>query len=211
MSVIHTLTNLKKSEINTMKKLYLFTILSFLLASIAYGQVDCSELESKNEKLGLDLTKKEQIISNQTETISKQEKEIQYYKESLDLLSSKISTVNKDVTFKINSVVGDSNSGIVTIEGILINNGVLRSIQGQKAIAFDPKGNGLPTYKISVGNETRIEKLLKDVPTKFSLNLEQIVVGTPMLTALIIDFYSNVGYKSDALNVVFKNLDVTWN
>lgn len=193
-----------------MKKMNLLTYVLILSTTIVLGQTNCTELEADNASLKSELITKDGIITTQNVTIDQQKKEILYYKETLALINSKITTENKEVTFKINSVTGNSDTGTVMIEGILINNGVLRSIQGHKANAFDPKGNGIMSYKMTVGNETRIAKLLKDIPTKFTVELNEIVSGTPIITALLIDFYSNVGYKKDALNIVFKNLNVHW-
>ncbi|QXP53658.1 hypothetical protein [Cellulophaga sp. HaHa_2_1] len=193
-----------------MKKMNLLTYVLILSTTIVLGQTNCTELESDNASLKSELITKDGIITTQNVTIDQQKKEVLYYKETLALINSKITTENKEVSFKINSVTGNSDTGTVMIEGILINNGVLRSIQGHKANAFDPKGNGIMSYKMTVGNETRIAKLLKDIPTKFAIELNEIVSGTPIITALLIDFYSNVGYKKDGLNIVFKNLNVHW-
>jgi hypothetical protein len=169
-----------------------------------------TELKVQNEKHKSIIILEENKISEMNNQISKLNKEIKYYKETLNLFSSKIETNYKDVNFKINSVVGNSNTGKIMVEGILVNNGLTRSIQGYKSKVFDPKGNGIDSYKILVGNGTRIDKLYKDIPTKFSVELEQVIEGTPVLKALMIDFHSNVGYKSDKINVVFKNLSIKW-
>ncbi|WP_324023508.1 hypothetical protein QSV08_11665 [Maribacter sp. BPC-D8] len=186
-----------------MKKLQLLSILTLLFISSAFGQIDTKELESENQKL-----KAEIVIKK--ETISKLEGEVNYLKETLDLIDSKISKDEKDVSFKINLVEGDLDTGKIIIEGILINNGVVRSIQGQKANAFDPKGNGINSYKVKFGDVAKISKLLKDVPVKFNIELDPISDAPPILKALTVYFYSNVGYKKDPINVVFKNLNVIW-
>lgn len=186
-----------------MTKIQLFTIIAIILTLKTYGQSTVSQLETENENLKLELTKRESTINDLT-------KEIEYYKQTLELIDSKISAENKDVTFKINSVKGNSDTGKVIVEGILINNGALRRIQGRQANAFDPKGNSTMSYKVKFGNASSVEKVLKDIPTKFNIELEQIVDGTPMIKALIIDFYSRLGIKSDDLNVVFKNLNIDW-
>lgn len=186
-----------------MAKIQLFTIITIIFALKTYGQSNVSQLEAQNENLKLELTKRESKINDLT-------KEIEYYKQTLELIDSKISAENKDVTFKVNSVKGNSDSGKVIVEGILINNGDLRRIQGRQANAFDPKGNSIKSYKVKFGNASSVEKVLKDVPTKFNVELEQIVEGTPMIKALIIDFYSRLGIKSDDLNVVFENLNIDW-
>ena len=162
-----------------------------------------SSLKSDNATLKSELNKKESVINEQLN-------EIEYYKQTLSLFESRISTESNDVMFKINSVEGNSNTGKVIVEGILVNNGPLRSIQGHKSNAFDPKGNGIKSYKVKLGNEKRINKLLNDVPTQFNVEFEQIIEGTPTIRALIVDFYSNIGNRRDNINVVFKNLDIDW-
>jgi len=186
-----------------MAKSNLLNYLLLLSTITIFGQVDCKELQSK-------LTKTNKINSSQITTITKQEIEIQYLKETLNLVNSKISSKNKGVLFKINSVIGNSDTGKIIIEGLLVNNGVIRSIQVSNANAFDPQGNGMMSYKMSVGSQMRIGKLLKDIPTKFTIEFSEVALETPVITALIIKFHSNVGYKNDALSVIFKNLNVSW-
>ncbi|MCI2230023.1 hypothetical protein MC378_12665 [Polaribacter sp. MSW13] len=199
----------------------LFTSLVFS-SLISFGQQSTSE-KTKSEllKQNTELTVQIENLKNENEKqktivdikeneILKLKEEIKYYKETLNLFNSKISTKYKDLDFKINSVIGNSNTGKIMVEGIFVNNGVLRSIQGQKAKIFDPKGNGVNSYKVLVGNEKRIDKLYKDIPTKFSVELEQIIEGTPVIKSLMIDFYSRLGYKSDDISIVFKNLTVKW-
>jgi len=179
------------------------TIFAVFLAINTYGQSEAAQLKEQNEKLKTELIKKETLI----EDLNKQ---IVYFKETLELIESKISTENKEVTFKINTVQGDSATGKVLVKGILINNGVTRRIQGWKANAFDPKGNGIMSYQVKLGRDKSIDKVLKDVPINFNVELEKLVEGTPIITALIIDFYSKIGIQSDNLNVVFKNLSIDW-
>ena len=195
-----------------------FTSLVFS-SLISFGQQSSSEtelikqnteLKVQNENLKNENEKQKIIVNTKENEISKLKEEIKYYKETLNLFSSKISTKYKDLNFKINSVIGNSNTGKIMVEGIFVNNGVLRSIQGQKAKIFDPQGNGVNSYKVLVGNEKRIDKLYKDIPTKFSVELEQIIEGTPVIKSLMIDFYSRLGYKSDDISIVFKNLTIKW-
>ena len=187
-----------------MKKLQKLSLLTILSITPLFAQEDCTELK-------VDLTNKEAEIVKQQNNISKLENDIIYYKETLKLLNAKISTETKNVTFKINSVIGDSNSGEVIVEGILINNGALRMIQAFRGAAFDPKGNGIKKNKMSIGNDgIRVDKLFKDIPTKFSLTFTQIIEGTPMIKILMAEYISRLGKKSDNLEVVFKNLPIQW-
>ncbi|MDO6473304.1 hypothetical protein [Maribacter sp. 1_MG-2023] len=187
-------------------------IIGFVLLFLVngYSQSNNTDYKSEVDNLKKELTTKDNIIVSQNDKMDKLEKDIEYYKETLNLISSKISTKDNDVTLKINSVVGNSNSGVVNINGILINKGAVRPVQGQKAYATDPQGNGIMSYKLKIGGLSRVDKVLKDVPTKFTIELEQIVEGTPMLASLIIDFYTRSGYNKDKLNVTFKNLNIIW-
>lgn len=193
-----------------MKEIKLVIILVVFSATAVYGQAKKISLEETNKKLNTELNSKNQIITFKSDSITELKKQILYFKETLALLNSTISAENKEVSFKINSVMGSSKTGKITIEGLLVNRGILRSIQGQKAVATDPKGNGTITYNMTVGNTIRIEKLLENVPTKFTLELEKLPVNIPVIKSLIIDFYSTVAFKSDPLNVVFQNLEVNW-
>ncbi len=172
--------------------------------------VQKEKFKNETKKLKATLNVKENEITQLNNQVIKLDEEIKYYKKTLNLINSKIETKFKDVDFKINSVTGNSNTGKITVKGILINKGVLRSIQGKSSKIFDPQGNGINSFKVLVGNETRIDKLFKDVPTKFSVEIEQVIEGTPVIKILMIDFYSNIGYSSDNINIVFKNLSINW-
>ena len=186
-----------------MKKILLVHSIILLSTTFSFAQEDCKTLQAE-------LTKKDQTLAVQKNTINDQLNKIQYYKEALNLLNSKITAESNEVSFKINSVIGNSSTGIIKVEGILINNGPVRSIQVQKANSFDPKGNSAMSYTMKLGNDIRIAKLLKDIPSKFTVEIKELAEGTPLITALIIDFHSSIDYKKNDLNVVFKNLDVSW-
>lgn len=215
-----------------MKKILLLNIFLLLSITTVFAQTDCSESEAKNAKLtkelvkkeGIitsqqennrkietELTKKEAIITSQLENISKLEKDISYYKETLDLMNSKISKVTKDVTFKITSATGDTNTAEVLVEGILINNGGLRSMQIYKTEAFDPKGNSLKYGALNIGLTKRVSKLFNDIPTKFTATLKGAAEGTPMIKSLMIEFISKKTGPQETLTVAFKNIPIIWN
>ena len=190
-----------------MKKISLLLVLTFLCTKMSFAQENCDELKTQ-------LTDKNKTITELKNDISSLEKDIEYFKETLNLLNSEISTEIKDVEFKINTVKGNSNTGQVIVEGVLVNNGTTRSLQKHKAMSFDPQGNKIITYNMTIGGDThKLEKLYKDVPTKFTVTFDQIVEGTPMIKLIMMDFYSKKvnTYKSDDLEVVLKNLAIEWN
>ncbi|QTE22015.1 hypothetical protein [Polaribacter cellanae] len=169
-----------------------------------------TELNVQIENLKNENEKHKRIVNIKENEISKLKKKIKYYKETLSLLSSKIEATDKNVNFKITSVNGNTNTGEIVIEGIAINKGILRTLQGKSSIIYDPKGNTTRGYKMSFGEVTRIEKFHKDIPTKFKLLVKEIVPKTPMLKSVNIEFYSTIGYKNDHLYIVFNNLRIKW-
>jgi len=180
-----------------MKKITIFIVFAiFCLTSVA-GQ-NSTNTETKDE-----------TISKLQNEVSKLEKEIEYYKKTLDLLNSKITAQDQNVEFKINSVIGDLNTGKVTIEGIVINNGVLRSLQGHQANAFDPQGNEIQTFDVIAGAD-RIKELQKDIPAKFKIVFKSTVPNTPILKSLNLKFYSWVELKQADVSVTFRNIPIEW-
>jgi hypothetical protein len=157
-----------------------------------------------------EIQEKDKIILELQNHVAKLDKELEYYKKTLDLLNSSISEQVQDVDFKINSVIGDSKTGQIVIEGILINNGALRSIQGSQANAFDPQGNEVRTYEVSVGAGGRIAELHREIPAKFSVIFRNTTATAPILMALTLKFYSSVGLRSADISVMFRNITIEW-
>lgn len=183
-----------------MKKILL--VLSLLIFSFnIFSQAKANKTESKLDS----------IIQAKDAEIEKLKKEIEYYKQTLNLFNSKIESENKDVTFKINSIVGDTSTGYVTIEGILNNNGVIRSLQTHQTELIDAQGNTATIYDMSLGDDIRLEKLRKDRPVKFTVTIKTIIEGTPVIKSLTMKFHSSVGFKDDPIEVVFTNLSIDWN
>ena len=183
---------------NEMKKYTFLIALAIIYIAPAVGQNN-----SNNET-------KDETITRLQNNIVKLEKEIEYYKKTLDLLNSKIVAQDQNVEFKINSVTGDSNTGKVVIEGIVINNGVLRSIQGHVANCFDPQGNETITYQLTVGADKRLDQLNREIPVKFSVTFNSIPKA-PLLSALSLKYYSRVDIRSNDLTVMFRNISIDWN
>ncbi|WP_053404889.1 hypothetical protein [Persicobacter sp. CCB-QB2] len=186
-----------------MKNFFLFTCICSLLFSSAFAQNECDGLVDRVEEMN-------RQINEKTNEIQQLNASIAYYKNTLKLINSKKETECNDVLFKINKVTGNSNSGEVKIEGVVINTKLERSLQGSFSEVFDPQGNVSTSYKIEVGNQKRLAALYKDVPVKFSAVIEQYDLDAPIINLLKMKFYSSVGYKKDDLIVVFKNLEVDW-
>ena len=141
-----------------MKKAHLFGLLAFLLIANTYGQEDCSELNIK-------LDAKDEIIAGQQQNISKLESDVKFYKESLDLINSKISVKQDDFVFKINSVTGKSDNGVIIVEGLVENTGALRALRSStyKTYIYDTKGNNYKASEIKFGNLDHLQEFQKDL------------------------------------------------
>lgn len=187
-----------------MKKLKLFSILTILSITTTFGQTDCDKLKSENQELNSELTKKKEIVLIQSESISKLESEVKYLKETLNLLNTKTIKESENIIYRINSVKGNSDEGIIIIEGLVENKGAVGKFQTAGVELIDPKGNQYKTFKTIFGETSYIPKFQRNLPTKFTIKFDKIVDETPVIKAFIFNFY---GKKS---NVIFKNLPVTW-
>ena len=146
-----------------MKKLLLSVIFTLSLLSNSIAQTSSSELQTINEQLNAELTKKSEIITNQKEQISKLESELDYYKETLDLMNSKIIVKQDDFVLKINSVIGQSSTGTIRIEGVVENKGPQRTFRSyrSKTLLYDPKGNIYKAYKVKFGDLDHLQEFQK--------------------------------------------------
>jgi hypothetical protein len=153
------------------------------------------------------------VILQLQNRVSELEKEVEYYKQTLNLLNSKTTATDKNVDFKV-TVIGERNTGKITVEGILVNNGVTRSVQRDFAQLFDPQGNERNTRDIVLGNgNIRLDELHREVPVRFSVEMGHITPETPILSALTIRLLSNytsTPLRSDNLSVMFRNIPVEW-
>lgn len=184
-------------------KISLLTASALFLFSFSNAQENCAALK-------ITLDQKESTIATQISKISKLEKDIEYYITTLNLMSSSIIVNEKDVNFKINSVIGNSTTGKVVIEGILVNNGVARSLQNQQATCIDPQGNIEKSFQMSLGGENRIKDLNVGVPVKFTVEFTTIMADATDIKQLVVTYHSNVNHKSDPITVTFKNLSIDW-
>ena len=157
-----------------------------------------------------DIQAKDKIILDLQNQVAKLEKEIEYYKKALNLQNSNVTAEDQGVEFKINSVNGNLNTGIIVIEGILINKGVIRSIQGREANAFDPQGNEIRTIAVSVGAGGRISELNREIDVKFRVEFKNSISEVHIFRNMTIKFYSSVDYKSSDISVTFRNVSIEW-
>jgi hypothetical protein len=186
-----------------MKSLTIFSFLTFFFSTITYSQNDCSVLKTE-------LNKKNEIINTQNEQITNLEGDIKFYKESLDLVNSKISVKQDDFVFKINSAIGIRDNGIVIIEGLVENIGTLRALRSvaYNTYIYDTKGNNYKASEIKFGNLIHLQEFQKDLPVKFKITFKNIGEEMPIIKNLTAVFCNRLGKKYN--NFIFKNLDVNW-
>ncbi len=138
------------------------------------------------------------------------EKEIAYYKETLKLLNSKIVVEEDGFIVKINSVTGKSDTGTITIEGLVENQGVIRPFRADsyKTLIIDPRGNNYNAVKFQFGNINYVKEFQKNLPLKFTITINKIGEEMPIISNLAIIFTNAIGKEYPKM--IFKNLQVDW-
>jgi len=180
-----------------------FSFIALLFITITFGQNDCSDLKTE-------LINKNQIINTKSQQISNLEGEVKFYKESLNLLNSKISVKQEDFLFKINSVKGIKDNGIVVIEGLVENKGTLRALRSSSynTYIYHTKGNNYKASSIKFGKLLHLQEFQKDLPVKFKITFDKIGEEMPIIKNLTAVFTNRLGKKYPYF--IFKNLDVIW-
>lgn len=191
-----------------MKKITIFSILTILAITKTLGQVDCSDLKLKNKELSSELVEKESIVSAKVIEIKKLNSEIQYYKETLELLNTKDTKESNNIIYRINSVKGKFDEGIIIVEGLIENKGISSKYQPQNIEIFDAKGNKHKATKFQIGDSKMlyVGKLERNIPIKFRFEFNGVLEEVPVLKALIFNFYNFTKISP----VIFKNLPVNW-
>lgn len=181
------------------KLLFIITLLTFT----AYGQTNCSELKTE-------LNQKKKIIETKEASITKLENEVNYYKETLNLMNGKVRLEQDNFILIINSVIGKSNSGTVIIEGIAENKGIMRAFRpsGFRTFIYDPKGNNYKASIIKFGTLSHIQEFQKNTPVKFTLIFDKIGEEMPVISNLTAIFTNATGGRYT--DMIFKNLPVIW-
>ena len=191
-----------------MKKIKIFSILTIIAISTTFGQANCSDLELKNKELSSELTKKNDEIAIKNNDIQKLKTETQYYKETLELLNTKNLKESDNIIYRINSITGKFDDGIIIVEGLLENKGAPDKFQPKNIEIYDPKGNKYRASKFKIGNSKLlfVDKMERNLPTKFRFEFNGVLEQTPVLKALIFNFYRHTKKST----VIFKNLNINW-
>lgn len=146
-------------------------------------------------------------LENQVKALNK---DIDYYKETLNLMQSTTKDEDKGVVFTINSVVGDSKTGNVLVSGILVNKGNVRFICYEQVLCYDPKGNEFESSKRMLGANASINELELDIPVKFSVEFSDIPIDTPLFTMLKFKFFSSLEFGPDNISISYRNIPIVW-
>jgi hypothetical protein len=184
-----------------------------ILSILSFGQINAqqtpdelkieiSKLESKVQKMSIEIDNKKNIIE-------KLNKENTYYKESLYLINSEPKVEKNNFEFKITSAKGDIKTGKVYITALVENKGLAVKFQPNKSDFTDPKGNNYSSFNHKVGKFSYIEKLQKNVPTKFIFEFDKVIEQIPMIKSLTMFIYNpnKLGRKFD---FYFSNIPVIW-
>lgn len=156
------------------------------------------------------LDEKDKRITELENQVKALNKDIDYYKETLNLMQSTTKDEDKGVIFTINSVVGDSKTGNVLVSGILVNKGKIRYIGYEQVLCFDPQGNEFKSSKKMLGADGSINELELDIPVKFSVEFSDIPIDTPLFTMLKFKFFSSFGIGPDNISITYRNTPIVW-
>ena len=174
-----------------------------ILSILSFGQINSQQTpkELKNEviKLKSKVQKMSIEIENKKNIIEKLNKENIYYKESLYLVNSEPKVEKNNFEFKITSAKGDINTGKVYITALVENKGLAVKFNPNKSDFTDPKGNNYSSFNHKVGKFSYIEKLQKNVPTKFIFEFDKVIEQIPMIKSLTMYIYdpNRLGRKFD--------------
>jgi len=183
-----------------MKKTLLICSTIFTILALAQ-ETDCSSLKTELEK------SKEQIteLSNQ----------VNYYKETLNLLKP-ISIAKTDgLEFNITKAVGSKKDKTITITFIYknIDMEIRKSFQCFQSYFTNPQGEQYQNYTVVVGANKgiRVENIHPDIPTKGEVAFKVDESPFPIIRILTIEFTSRNSIKSGLKQTAnFENIPVIW-
>lgn len=174
-----------------------------VFSQITFAQKsDCSDL--KNE------------LKNNKEQITELSKQVDYYKETLNLLKP-IRTVDIDgMKLDIVMVNGHKKDKTISVTFIYQNteSTARKSFQCEEAFIIDPQGNQLQTSEVIVAPNKRIraQNILPEVPTKATMTFAATGLAEthfPLIKVLTIKIYAKDS-KNNPNNAVFESIPVIW-
>ncbi len=184
----------------------LFPFLFVAIPMLGYSQnSDCSDV--KNE-LQISITQ-----------ITKLNKEIEYYKETLNLLKPIRTVVVDGMELNITKIVGSKKDKSLSITFVYQNkDSEIRSFfQCEQAFLVDPQGNQFQTYDVFIApnNGIRAEKILPSIPTKASITFKTtdptnpIETTIPIIRTLTLKVFAK-NHIDSPYSAVFENIPVIW-
>ncbi|KFC18322.1 hypothetical protein [Epilithonimonas lactis] len=178
-----------------------------ILVLSAFSQIlfaqksDCSDL--KNE------------LKNKKDQITELSKQVDYYKETLNLLKP-IRTVDIDgMKLDIVMVNGHKKDKTISVTFIYQNteSTARKSFQCEEAFIIDPQGNQFQTSEVLVApKRIRAQNILPEVPTKATMTFaaaDLAETAFPLIKVLTIKIYAKDS-KNNPYNAVFESIPVIW-
>ncbi|PQA90396.1 hypothetical protein SAMN05421796_108183 [Chryseobacterium piscicola] len=183
-------------------KSILILIISVFSQILFAQKSDCSDL--KNE------------LKNNKDQITELSKQVDYYKEALNLLKP-IRTVDIDgMKLDIVMVNGHKKDKTISVTFIYQNteSTARKSFQCEEAFIIDPQGNQLQTSEVIVAPNKRVraQNILPEIPTKATMTFaapDLAEASFLIIKVLTIKIYAKDN-KNNPYNAVFENIPVIW-
>lgn len=186
-------------------KLAISSVLLIFTQILSAQKTDCSDvkLDLQNSKV-------------QNAELSKQ---VEYYKETLNLLKP-IRTVNIDgMEINITKIVGSQKDKRLSVTIVYQNKeSETRSFfQCEQAFLIDLQGNQFQTFEVYVAPNKgiRAEKILPNIPTKASIAFKTteptnpIEPTTPVIRTLTLKVFAK-NHMDSPYSAIFENIPVVW-
>lgn len=186
-------------------KIAISSVLLVLVQILSAQKSDCSEIktELQNNKV-------------QNAELSKQ---VEYYKETLNLLKP-LRTVNVDgIELSITKIVGSKKDKSLSVTLVYQNkDSETRSFfQCEQAFLIDPQGNQFQTFEVYVAPNKgiRAEKILPNIPTKATITFKTtdptnpIHPTIPTIKILTLKVYAK-NHMDSPYSAIFENIPVVW-
>jgi hypothetical protein len=145
-----------------------------------------------------------QTIFAQSVNCEDVQKENDYLKKALHILSPIKKVTAKNIDFNISNCEGNNKEQTIDLTLVLTNHGPNTDLGLRKAVAVDAEGNEYETYQIKIGSGSSNNKVYTDVPVKTIFKFEKVLPSVKLLKLIAIEFTGNNG------GFEYKDIPVTW-
>lgn len=154
---------------------------------------------------------KNQLRQHELE-IKELSRQVQYYKNALNVNQAIRSVTFENIRFDVTQVIGSKKDGTVEVNFLYTNVGpTLRSLQCERALMVDPKGNQHLTTQMYIAPNGRIvaNEVLPKTAYRGGVLFKKQNSYLPTIRSLALYIYPRDNF-SNPVPVVFENIPVIW-